>query len=57
VEMFRTMYEAFSPWRDRVFMYLCMEKQSIWERSFGYAYRSNTDFEIDFGRRTLPPGS
>lgn len=50
IDMFRTMYNAFSPWRDRVFMYLCMEKQSIWERSFGYVYGSNEEFETEFGR-------
>jgi len=53
VEMFTTMYEAFEPWRRDVFLYLCMEKRSIWERSFGYVYESNNDFEIDFGQRTL----
>jgi spore photoproduct lyase len=57
VQMYRTMYEALAPWRDGVFMYLCMEKRSIWERAFGYAYDSNADFEIDLGRRALPPRS
>ena len=57
VDMYKSMYDAFAPWRDGVFMYLCMEKLSIWERAFGYAYDSNADFEIDFGRRTLPPRS
>jgi spore photoproduct lyase len=53
INMFRAMYHAFAPWRDRVFMYLCMEKRSIWERSFGYVYESNEEFEAEFGRRTL----
>jgi spore photoproduct lyase len=57
IEMYKTMYDAFTPWRGGVFMYLCMEKRSIWERVFGYAYHSNADFEIDFGHRTLPPRS
>jgi spore photoproduct lyase len=55
VRMFKTMYDAFEPWRDRVFFYLCMEKRSIWERAFGYVYDSNLDFEVDFGRKTLFP--
>lgn len=54
VDMYKTMYRTFAPWRGRVFMYLCMEKRSIWERAFGYAYESNDDFERDFGRRTAP---
>jgi spore photoproduct lyase len=56
VEMYKRMYGAFAPWRDRVFTYLCMEKRSIWERAFGYAYDSNDEFEAEFGRRTMPQG-
>jgi hypothetical protein len=47
------MYETFSPWRERVFMYLCMEKAAIWENAFGYVYRSNEEFERDFGLKTM----
>jgi len=54
VDMYKKLYSAFAPWRDRVFMYLCMEKRSIWEGAFGYAYDSNADFEFDFGQRTVP---
>jgi len=54
VRMFGTMFESFAPWRKDVFIYLCMEKKSIWERSFGYVYSTNADFEADFGRHTLP---
>ena len=54
VELFRKVYSAFEPWRNDVFMYLCMEKRSIWERAFGYAYDTNAEFEAEFGRRTMP---
>ncbi|MEK7730192.1 MAG: spore photoproduct lyase family protein [candidate division KSB1 bacterium] len=53
IDLFKTMHEAFAPWRERVFMYLCMEKAAIWEKTFGYAYRSNEEFEEDFGRQTM----
>lgn len=53
IQMFQTMYEAFKPWRDEVFMYLCMEKAAIWESAFGYVYGSNEEFERDFGRKTM----
>ncbi|MDZ7291417.1 MAG: hypothetical protein ONB44_07760 [candidate division KSB1 bacterium] len=52
IKLFKTMYEAFAPWRGQVFMYLCMEKASIWENSFGYVYRNNEEFERDFGHKT-----
>lgn len=55
VDMFRTMYEAVRTWRDEVFLYLCMEKSSVWEQSFGYVYGSNEEFEAEFCRRTIPP--
>jgi len=47
------MYTAFEPWRDKVFMYLCMERAAIWEQAFGYVYDSNEEFERDFGLKTL----
>ncbi len=45
IEKFRTMYHAFAPWRDKVFFYLCMEKRSIWEKSFGWVFPDNDAFE------------
>ena len=58
VRMFRTMYRAFAPWHGRVFMYLCMEKATIWDQAFGWRYASNDEFERAFGAATLgwPPG-
>jgi spore photoproduct lyase len=53
IKMFRQMHEAFKPWRDKVFLYLCMEKESIWKSSFGYAYENNEIFEQTFGQYTM----
>ena len=53
VRMFRTMYRAFAPWHGRVFMYLCMEKATIWDQAFGWRYASNDEFERAFGASTL----
>ncbi|NIR47323.1 hypothetical protein GWO43_02460 [candidate division KSB1 bacterium] len=53
IKMFKSMYEALSPWHEHVFMYLCMEKASIWEQSLGYVYPKNEEFEQDFGAKTM----
>jgi spore photoproduct lyase len=51
--MFKHAYESFKPWQraaageKRVFFYLCMEEHSLWQKTFGYNYFSNTDFERD----------
>ena len=53
IEMFKQMIDAFKPWKESVFFYLCMEKASIWEASLKYVYKSNDDFERDYGRQTM----
>ncbi|MDE0448634.1 MAG: radical SAM protein [Spirochaetaceae bacterium] len=53
VAMFSTMYRALAPWRERVFMYLCMEKPAIWDRAFGWRFGSNEEFEQAFAAGTL----
>jgi len=53
VELFNAMHQAFAPWRESVFQYLCMEKASIWLQTFGYTYDTNDAFERAFGRQTL----
>jgi spore photoproduct lyase len=47
VEMFRHAYESFAPWHldKEVFFYLCMEEHQMWEKTFGYQYSTNNDFE------------
>lgn len=44
-KLFRTAYEAFTPWHNNVFFYLCMEDASLWEPVFGMDYESNDAFE------------
>ncbi len=48
VEMFKHAYESFSKWQQseaKVFFYLCMEEHQMWEKTFGYQYSTNNDFE------------
>jgi DNA repair photolyase len=45
IEKFSTMYKAFKKWHKKVFFYLCMEKAELWEKSLGYVYNTNEDFE------------
>ncbi len=53
IAMFRTMYQAFTPWLEKVFFYLCMEKADIWLETFGYVYDSNEQFEQEFGTHVM----
>ena len=45
VEMFKHAYESFKPWHKDVFFYLCMEEHQMWNKTFGYQYSTNNDFE------------
>jgi len=45
VEMFQHAYESFKPWHKEVFFYLCMEEHQMWQKTFGYNYNTNNDFE------------
>ena len=47
IEKFSTMYQAFEAWHSTVFFYLCMEKAELWEKSLGYVYSTNDQFEKD----------
>jgi len=44
-EMFKHAYESFKPWHKDVFFYLCMEEHQMWDKTFGYNYSTNNDFE------------
>lgn len=50
VKLFKNMATAFSPWKDKVFQYLCMEKKSIWLETFGWSFADSFDFEEQFLR-------
>lgn len=53
IEMFSEMYRNFESWQNKVFIYLCMEKSEIWEKSFEFVYNSNEEFEEDFGKKIM----
>lgn len=44
-QMFSTLYQAFKPWHNDVFFYLCMEDESLWQKVFGHEYANNEAFE------------
>ncbi|WP_442764816.1 hypothetical protein [Sulfurospirillum cavolei] len=44
-QMFSTLYQAFQPWHNDVFFYLCMEDESLWQKVFGHEYANNEAFE------------
>ncbi len=44
-DMFSFAYQSLAPWHDRVFFYLCMENQRLWQPVFGYEYATNDEFE------------
>jgi spore photoproduct lyase len=43
--MFRFAYDSLAAWHDKVFFYLCMENQRLWQPVFGFDFASNADFE------------
>ncbi len=45
LDMFGTVYQALGEWNQKVFFYLCMEAQSLWEPVFGYEFETNIDLE------------
>ncbi len=45
VKMYSRLFEAFEPWHEEVFFYLCMEKSAIWQRTFGFSWPTNDEFE------------
>src|SRR6056297_3054190 len=48
LELFQHAYQSFSEeWRRKVFFYLCMEDERLWQPVFGRVYSSNEEFETD----------
>jgi spore photoproduct lyase len=43
--MFSMLYNAFAPWHEKVFFYMCMEDISLWKSVFGYEYEDNDTME------------
>ncbi len=46
-EMFSFAYNAFKPWHDEIFFYLCMEDIGLWAPVFNREYVNNQEFELD----------
>ena len=44
-EMFKHLYNSFSPWQGKVYFYMCMESHDLWKDVFGYEYSSNNQME------------
>ena len=44
-EMFGFAYQSLAAWHGRVFFYLCMENQRLWQPVFGFEYATNAAFE------------
>jgi spore photoproduct lyase len=45
VQLFQHAYQCLADWNGRVFFYLCMENQRLWQPVFGFEYPSNQAFE------------
>ena len=48
VALYRHAYQMLAPWQNQVFMYLCMEPEEVWQRSFGWCFESSQAFEQAF---------
>jgi spore photoproduct lyase len=44
-KIFSHVYNSMPAWHDKVFFYLCMEPQSLWQPVFGFDYNDNIEFE------------
>ncbi|MBN1464674.1 DNA photolyase [candidate division KSB1 bacterium] len=45
IEMFRKMHDWIRSYSRDVFIYLCMESRDVWQKSFGWAPRSNAELK------------
>ena len=44
-KIFSTIWNAFNPWKEKVFFYFCMEDKKLWTSVMGKCYHSNDEFE------------
>jgi len=52
-ELYRHLYGCLEPWHDRGFFYLCMETDSMWRETLGWAFSTNQEFERAFAEHCL----
>ena len=38
-KLYQNAFKALTPWKDKVFQYLCMEPASIWKEVMGITYK------------------
>lgn len=53
VHLFKTLYEAFTPWHQQVYFYMCMEDPTLWKDVFGFEYMNNVEFEGEMKKAYL----
>lgn len=46
-KMFSFAYARFTEWHGKVYFYLCMEDEALWNPVFGHSYPDNDAFESD----------
>ncbi|MGL1936456.1 MAG: hypothetical protein OCD01_15605 [Fibrobacterales bacterium] len=44
VKMYDVAFAALEPWKNKVFIYLCMEFDELWARYFDYTYKNHREF-------------
>lgn len=44
VKLYDVAFEALEPWKDKVFIYLCMEYDELWNRYFEHTYKTHQEF-------------
>lgn len=44
-DLFSHVYNAFKPWHEKVYFYMCMEDIRLWKDVFGFEYNNNDQFE------------
>lgn len=53
VQLYRCLQAALASWHDAVFVYLCMEKHSIWQAALGWSPDNSIAFEQLYGDRVM----
>ncbi len=49
-KLYQNVLRSFSPWKQKVFQYLCMEAAPMWDDVMDYTYKSVAEFEEDFNQ-------
>ena len=52
IDLYGSLHARLGPWRDKVFVYFCMETAPVWKAVLGHAYETNDLFEQAFAQQT-----